>query len=105
MSKNNSQQLALENLLSSRSLGLKITEFAILFVIDVLALIGNVLICVAVYRRAELRAIANTFIVALAVTDILMALPKTVALVEALAVDAWPFGILKENCAPETTWF
>ena len=94
MSKNNSQQLALENLLSSRSLGLKITEFAILFVIDVLALIGNVLICVAVYRRAELRTTANTFIVALAVTYILMALLPMPLSLGALAVDAWPFGEL-----------
>ena len=41
--------------------------------VDACAFVGNVLVCLAVYRSVSLRTITNMFMVSLAVTDLLMA--------------------------------
>ena len=58
--------------LATRNEALVWTETAISFVINVVALFGNLLTCYAVYRNKRLRTLSNTFVVALGVSDILM---------------------------------
>lgn len=83
-----------KNMLGSRHLALKIVEISLLFVINVVSLGGNFLVCVTVYRRPVLRTITNMFIVALCVTDILIASVAMPLTLGALIVDSWPFGEL-----------
>ena len=83
-----------KNTLPSRHLGIKILEISVLFVINVLSLGGNVLVCITVYRKKILRTITNMFIITLCVADILLAavaMPLTLA---SLMADHWPFGDL-----------
>ena len=94
MSSNNSQPPILENTLERRTLSVKIAESAVLVAINMLTLLGNSIVCAVVYRRAVLRTIANMFIVALAVTDILMALTVMPMSLGAQIVGYWPFGEL-----------
>ena len=82
----------LQNVLADRSTVLKAVEFTVLLAMNIMALSGNVLICIVVYRRSTLRTIANMFIVALAITDILMALLPMPLSLAALLVNDWPFG-------------
>lgn len=83
-----------ENMLGSRHLALKIVEISVLFLINVLSLGGNLLVCLTVYRRPVLRTITNMFIVALCVTDILLASVAMPFTLGALMMDYWPFGEL-----------
>ena len=83
-----------KNMLGSRHLALKILEIALLFLITVLSLGGNLLVCITVYRRPVLRTITNMFIVALCVTDILLASVAMPLTIGALMMDYWPFGEL-----------
>lgn len=66
------------------------TFFCVL--IDVLALGGNALVCLAVLRNARLRSPTSMFIIALSISDILMAIlciPVTAAL---FVSDDWIYG-------------
>lgn len=91
---NISLETAPENMLGSRHLALKIVEISLLFVINILSLGGNLLVCITVYRRPVLRTITNMFIVALCVTDILVASVPMPLTLGALMMDYWPFGEL-----------
>ena len=67
-------------------------ETFLFVVINVAAFNGNLFVCYAVYRNKRLRTIPNIFVVALAVSDILMStccVPFSVAL---LARGRWIFG-------------
>ena len=64
------ESLSLE--LSSRNSHQVWTETVLLSVINVAAFFGNLSVCFAVYRNQRLRSLANMFVVALAVSDILM---------------------------------
>lgn len=83
-----------ENTLKSRHLAVKILEISVLFVINVLSLGGNVLVCITVYRKKILRTITNMFIIALCVADILLASVAMPLTLGALIMDYWPFGHL-----------
>jgi len=83
-----------ENTLKSRHLAVKIVEISILFVINVLSLGGNILVCVTVYRKKALRTITNMFIIALCVADILLASVAMPLTIGSLIMDHWPFGDL-----------
>lgn len=91
---NTSLELVPQNTLGSRHLALKIVEISVLFIVNVLSLGGNVLVCITVYRRPVLRTITNMFIVALCVTDILLACVAMPLTLGALMMDGWPFGEL-----------
>ena len=82
------------NVLGSRNLAQKIVEICLLFIINVLALGGNVLVCITIYRKRVLRTITNMFIVTLCVTDILLASIAMPLTLGSLIVDHWPFGEL-----------
>ena len=78
--------------LSGRSTPVKITEAAILVCLILLAFVGNVLVCIAVFKTAHLRTIPNMFITNLAVSDILMAIVCMPISLHVLISGKWPFS-------------
>ena len=78
--------------LSCRSTSVKITEAAILVCLIILAFVGNVLVCIAVFKTAHLRTIPNMFITNLAVSDILMAIVCMPISLHVLTSGKWPFS-------------
>ncbi|CAH3143123.1 unnamed protein product [Porites lobata] len=78
--------------LSGRSTPVKITEAAILVCLIILAFVGNVLVCIAVFKTAHLRTIPNVFITNLAVSDILMAIVCMPISLHVLISGKWPFS-------------
>ena len=83
-------QLVVE--LSRRSTPVKITEAAILVCLIILAFVGNVLVCIAVFKKVHLRTIPNMFITNLAVSDILMAIVCMPVSLHVLISGKWPFS-------------
>ncbi len=77
--------------LQERSL-VTILESSIFFVIFVFSLVGNVLVCVAVYRNARLRSTTNIYIIALAVCDLLCATIEMPLTLRTLINGRWVFG-------------
>ena len=78
--------------LSKRSAPLVWFETVLVATINVAAFVGNLSVCYAVYRKQRLRTLANMFVVALAVSDILMStccMPFSVA---TLMRGKWIFG-------------
>ena len=69
-----------------------LAETACLLVINIAAFVGNLSVCYAVYRCQRLRTLANTFLVALAVSDILMSTCCMTFSVVTLYLGWWPFG-------------
>lgn len=63
-----------------------------LILVNIFALIGNILICIAVYRKPTLRTITNMFIVTLAISDVVMAVVPMPLSVGALATSEWSYG-------------
>ena len=78
--------------LSSRSLFLTVLEAGSLIVLNVLALLGNILVCISVYRNARLRTTTNLYIIALAVSDLLSAIFVMPLSTGVLITGRWPFG-------------
>ena len=78
--------------LSGRSTPVKITEAAILVCLILFAFVGNVLVCIAVFKTARLRTIPNMFITNLAVSDILMAIVCMPISLHVLISGKWPFS-------------
>lgn len=86
------ESFVLENNLHERSNGHIFLETLVLIVINLFALVGNVLICLAVYRKASLRTITNMFIVTLAISDVVMAVLPMPLSVGALISSKWSYG-------------
>ena len=86
MKKTLSEQLAL------RTDALVWTETFLLAVINVAAFFGNLLTCYAVYRNQRLRTLPNMFVIALAVSDILMSIFCMPFSVVTLFHGRWAFG-------------
>ena len=80
------------NELSSRSLFLTVFEAGSLIVLNVLALLGNILVCISVYRNTRLRTTTNLYIIALAVSDLLSAIFVMPLSTGVLISSRWPFG-------------
>ncbi|XP_078367436.1 melatonin receptor type 1B-like [Oculina patagonica] len=84
------RSLSLE--LATRSNGLVWIETVLFAIINVAAFVGNLSVCYAMYRNQRLRTLSNMFVVALAVSDILMStccMPFSVA---TLNHGQWIFG-------------
>ena len=84
------ESLSLE--LATRKGELVWIETALFAIINVAAFVGNLSVCYAVYRNQRLRTLSNMFVVALAVSDILMStccMPFSVA---TLIRGQWSFG-------------
>ena len=78
--------------LSSRSLFLTALEAGCMIMLNVLALLGNILVCIAVYRNTKLRTTTNLYIIALAVSDLLSAIFVMPFSAGALIAGRWAFG-------------
>ena len=69
-----------------------VLETAILSLVMILSLVGNLMVCFAVYRNQRLRCPSNHCIISLALSDILQALCTMPLSVAFLATGGWPFG-------------
>jgi len=69
-----------------------VLETAILSLVMILSLVGNLMVCFAVYRNPKLRCPSNYCIIPLALSDILQALCTMPLFVAFLATGGWPFG-------------
>ena len=78
--------------LASRSLILVILEGSFLVVLNILSFIGNVLVCLSVYRNRRLRTSTNLYIIALAISDLLSAVFVMPLGEVVLFLGKWPFG-------------
>lgn len=73
-------------------IGVMIFEACICLLMNAVALIGNLLVCLAVYKNPRLRTTTNLYIISLAGTDLLSAtlvMPFTAGV---LITRKWPFG-------------
>ena len=78
--------------LQNRHIAAVATETATISLVMILSLLGNLLVCYAVYRNPRLRCPSNYYIISLALTDILQescSMPLSVAF---LATGEWSFG-------------
>ena len=78
--------------LESRSTALKIVEAGSMMAMNVLSLVGNILVCISVYRNPRLRTTTNLYIIALAVSDLLAALFVMPLATGVLISGRWPYG-------------
>ena len=60
-------------ILESGSTALKVIEAVAMIALNILSLLGNILVCLSVYRNSSLRTTTNLYIIALAVTDLIAA--------------------------------
>ena len=78
--------------LQSRSSPVLVLETLIVFLNNMVASIGNLLTLIVVLRSPQLRTIPSKFVISLAISDILMAIPAAVLTTTVSAKSDWPFG-------------
>lgn len=78
--------------LGSRSLFLTILESTSIILLNIVSLLGNLLVCISVYRNTRLRTSTNLYIVALAISDLLSAIFVMPFAGGVLISGKWPFG-------------
>ena len=78
--------------LPPRSLGLVITESTICLALNIASLVGNGMLCVAVYRNPRLRSTTNLYIIALSAGDLICAVLEMPLTFWTLIVGKWAFG-------------
>ena len=78
--------------LNSRNVFLTVLEASFMIFLNVLSLLGNVLVCISVYRNTRLRTSTNLYIVALAISDLLSAIFVMPLAAGGLISGSWPFG-------------
>ena len=78
--------------LSSRSLFITVVEVFSILTLNVFSLVGNTLVCIAVFKNVRLRSITNLYIVALAVSDLLSAIFVMPFVCAVLVASKWVFG-------------
>ena len=61
--------------------------------LNILSLLGNILVCLSVYRNSRLRTTTNLYIIALAVTDLIAATLVMPPATGVLITGRWPFGV------------
>ena len=76
----------------SGSTALKVIEAGAMIVLNILSLLGNILVCLSVYRNSSLRTTTNLYIIALAVTDLIAATLVMPPATGVLITGRWPFG-------------
>ena len=59
--------------LDSRASAIAFIEVVICLVINITSLVGNILVCLSVYRNSRLRTSTNLYIIGLAIADLLSA--------------------------------
>ena len=78
--------------LQERNLPIVVLESTICAVIFVFSLVGNLLVCAAVYKNARLRSTTTIYIIALAVCDLLCATMEMPLTLCTLITGRWVFG-------------
>lgn len=78
--------------LQTRSEALTIVESGLMIALNILSLIGNIMVCIAVYRNTRLRTSTNIYIVALAISDLLSAIFIMPFAAGVLTSGRWSFG-------------
>ena len=79
-------------ILESGSTALKVIEAGAMIALNILSLLGNILVCLSVYRNSSLRTKTNLYIIALAVTDLIAATLVMPPATGVLITGRWPFG-------------
>ncbi|XP_022803928.1 melatonin receptor type 1B-B-like [Stylophora pistillata] len=82
----------LEDSLKDRKIGMIIAETSSALIIAILALIGNLTLCLAIYGTRALRCIQNYYIVALAASDLLLTILCLPLGLTVVILGRWPFG-------------
>ena len=82
----------IEDALENRELWLTIIESALASVIILSALVGNIVLCLSIYRFRSLRKIQNYYVVALAISDFLLNILCALLGLVVLFLGRWPFG-------------
>ena len=77
--------------LESRDTSLLVLETSVTFLNNVLAIVGNILTLIIVVRTPRLRTVPNKFVVSLALSDLMMAVPSTILTTAILIESNWPF--------------
>ena len=80
-------------ILESGSTALKVIEAGAMIALNILSLLGNILVCLSVYRNSSLRTTTNLYIIALAVTDLIAATLVIPPATGVLITGRWPFGV------------
>lgn len=78
--------------LSERNLAIAVLESTICAVILFFSLLGNILVCAAVYKSARFRSTTSIYIIALAVCDLLCATMEMPLTLSTLITGKWVFG-------------
>ena len=79
--------------LEPRSTAITVVEAGAMIALNIISLLGNVLVCLSVYRNNRLRTTTNLYMIELAVTDLIAA--ATLVMPPATGVlitGRWPFG-------------
>ncbi|XP_078381008.1 histamine H2 receptor-like [Oculina patagonica] len=94
MSENGRHRLALQmwEQFQTRNTATVVSETAALSLVMFLSLVGNIMVCFAVYRNPTLRRPSNYYIISLALSDILQALCMMPLSIGLAATSEWPFG-------------
>ena len=69
-----------------------VVESLIFLVLNIAAFVGNLLVCLAIYRNPSLRTVTNNFILSLALTDLLMAVVVMPVYTVSSLLDSWIVG-------------
>ena len=75
-----------------RSLAAVITGTSVLLIMNIGSVIGNTLVCLAVYRNPNLRSTTNLYIIALAVSDLICATVEMPLASAVFIIGKWDFG-------------
>ena len=90
----NDSRAVIPNTLLNRSMGQVVADVGPLFLINLTALFGNTLLCVAFVKNNHLRSVTNMFVLTLAVSDIVMSLTCMPLSEGSLIAGEWIFGDL-----------
>ena len=80
-------------ILESGSTALKVIKARAMIALNILSLLGNILVCLSVYRNSSLRTTTNIYIIALAVTGLIAATLVMPPATGVLITGRWPFGV------------
>ena len=76
--------------LESRSTAIKVVEAGTMIALNIASLLGNILVCLSVYRNNRLRTTTNPYIIALAITDLIAATLVMLPATGVLITGRWP---------------
>ena len=88
----NNSKVNPESILEDRHIATVVTETTIFALLMIISILGNLLVCYAVYRNPRLRNPSNYYIISLALADILQASCSMPFSVAYLATGEWSFG-------------